>query len=281
MRDCVDYLNSAEALRSLEKDPYWPKWSSPWWRMTLLWELGQAEKIPSRAVEAMIQSMESRWVKEFPCPPGVDPKTGAPCHCALGTMYQVLHACGADVDGRMPWMREWFLKHQLADGGLNCDEASRVGSIVSTVPCLEAVLHCTKRPYTPRELDFLERGAFYLIERKLFRSKRTGKIIDGNWLWLCFPRFYQYDVLRGLTFLANWADKFKRNLPPDALADALKVLEAKGELVNERYSYRDGKGNFFDGGTADFQELREVSELGVTSPALNRVWGSVRPHVKA
>jgi len=25
------YLSSSEALQSIERDPYWPKWSSPWW----------------------------------------------------------------------------------------------------------------------------------------------------------------------------------------------------------------------------------------------------------
>ncbi len=42
----VEYLQSAEALRTLEQDPYWPKWTSPWWHKTLLNELGLVADIP-------------------------------------------------------------------------------------------------------------------------------------------------------------------------------------------------------------------------------------------
>ena len=43
-------------------------------------------------------------------------------------MYQVLFACGVDIDGRAPWIRAWFLRYQLPDGGLNCDEKAYAGS---------------------------------------------------------------------------------------------------------------------------------------------------------
>ena len=43
------------------------------------------------------------------------------CHCELGVFYMILSACGCDTETDLPWMRSWFLQHQLSDGGLNCE----------------------------------------------------------------------------------------------------------------------------------------------------------------
>jgi sulfide:quinone oxidoreductase len=51
MLDAVEktksYLSSESALSSIERDPYWPKWDSPWWHMSLLNEMGLAKEIPA------------------------------------------------------------------------------------------------------------------------------------------------------------------------------------------------------------------------------------------
>ena len=62
------YLASKKAMDSLALDPYWPKWDSPWWHLTLLWELGRADAIPKEAAEAMFAAIESKYVRFFPNP---------------------------------------------------------------------------------------------------------------------------------------------------------------------------------------------------------------------
>ena len=37
----------------------------------------------------------------------------------------------------------------------------------------------------------------------MFRSLRTGEVIDKRWLRFSFPTFWHYDVLRGLDYLRN------------------------------------------------------------------------------
>ena len=37
----------------------------------------------------------------------------------------------------------------------------------------------------------------------MFRSLRTGEVIDKRWLRFSFPPFWHYDVLRGLDYLRN------------------------------------------------------------------------------
>jgi len=48
-----------------------------------------------------------------------------------------------------------------------------------------------------------KRAENYLLERRMFRSLRTGEVIDKHWLRLSFPPFWHYDVLRGLDYLRN------------------------------------------------------------------------------
>jgi hypothetical protein len=48
-----------------------------------------------------------------------------------------------------------------------------------------------------------KRGENYLLERRMFRSLRTGEVIDERWLRFSYPTFWHYDVLRGLDYLRN------------------------------------------------------------------------------
>jgi len=45
----------------------------------------------------------------------------------------------------------------------------------------------------------------YLLERRLFRSLRTGKVIDKRWLRFSFPTFWHYDALRETRLSAKCA----------------------------------------------------------------------------
>jgi hypothetical protein len=67
--DSIRYLDSDAALRSLEADIYWPKWHSPWWHMLLLYELGEARRIPDRAVARIIDGLNALPLKIFPFVP--------------------------------------------------------------------------------------------------------------------------------------------------------------------------------------------------------------------
>src|SRR5690348_10407013 len=66
----IAYLESDAALASIAEDSYWPKWDGPWWHMVLLWELGEARRIPARAVRAMVASLDALPMHTFPIRPG-------------------------------------------------------------------------------------------------------------------------------------------------------------------------------------------------------------------
>jgi len=288
------YLASAKARESIALDPYWPKWNSPWWHMTLLFELDRADAIPPAAAEAMFSSIQSKHLRFFPTvreplPPGRDPHRDAACHCALGNMYQTLGACGIDLDARAPWMRAWFLRYQLPDGGLNCDdrayEKGTASSIQSTLPVLEAVVR-TPRPLTLAEEEFLDRGAEYLIERRLVCRRSDGRPMDAEFLKVGFPRFYDYDVLRGLSFLAAWSRLRRRIVPREAVAPSLSALAARfpdGRIRVEKpglageSSLNPVEGAAWARGAASsFPLLDAARRVGEESEALTRRWTEVR-----
>lgn len=292
--DTLAYLASPAAIDSIRADPYWPKWDAPWWRMTLLHELGLAHEIPQSAVRAMTREVADAYIPFFPLtlaevPAGKDPVRDVACHCALGTIYQVLAAGGVNVDAELPWARPWFVRYQLPDGGLNCDEAAYTRSVprssfLSTLPALEAILLAAPRPLSSDEVRFLDRGARYLLDRGLCRSlSKGGAVIDASWLAPCFPRFYDYDVLRGLSFVTRWATELSRELPAAAVAEVRTLLDAAerdGQLsagrraeADARTRFRDADGAWQTGGEAKrFALLDEVSVVGAPSPWLTREW---------
>ena len=288
------YLASAKARESLARDPYWPKWDSPWWHMTLLFELGRADAIPRESAEAMLAAIENKYPRWFPnprepLPPGKDYHRDGLCHCGLANMAMTLEACGVDLDARAPWVRAWFLRYQLPDGGLNCDERAyekgTASSIQSTLPALEAVAR-TPRPLTLAEEEFLDRGAEYLIARRLVCRRSDGRPMSEEFLKIGFPRSYDYDVLRGLSFLADWSCVRRRIVPREAVAPSLSALAArfpdgkirveKAGLAAEDSLNRGEGGAWARGAASRFPLLDSACRVGEESPALTRRWSEVR-----
>jgi hypothetical protein len=303
--DSVHYLASDAAQRSLDADVYWPKWDSPWWHMLLLHEIGEAHRIPERAVTWMVAGLERFPVKIFPIqpgelPPGADPHRHVICHCALGCMFQVLAAAGRDVDRALPWITPWFARYQMADGGLSCDDAAyRVtgecpSSMVGTVAPFEAMLLGRPAAWSAEHAAFVERAAGFLIERRLMLGSHTvhnAEERDRQHLWLapCFPRFYPYDVLRGLDALARWAELTGRAVPLRAVTGVLDHLIATcgdGVVRRRRLSYA-GVGTWIASpagwgrveAAPRFPLLEATSAVGEPCPYLTRQWTAARRRV--
>lgn len=292
-------LDSDQALASLQADPYWPKWDSPWWHMLLLYEMGETKKIPEKVIREFIRSLNRIPLKIFPIqphetPPGVDPYRGSPCHCQLGNVYQVLADWGIDVDLELPWIRPWFLRYQMADGGLNCDNEAYLvqgevpSSMVGTIAAFEAVLLFTPRDWTSEEQRFLQRAAQFLMKRKLRLGSDTAYNADErksaeSWGKLCFPRFYLYDVLRGLRALLVWSEKTKNKIPAECIHDVVTQLKDQfpdGNIKIGRKSFagvgtilQNEKGEWIRGQSASlFPLLEEVSQVGMVSSYLSQQW---------
>jgi hypothetical protein len=301
-RELKDAVRDPWMVVSLNLDPYWPKWNSPWWYLTLCLEMGCTSgvdhagapahlsiELPTDLLEHFAARVNEHYLQSFPIkeeelPAGADPMRHILCFCAMGTAVQILEHGGIASDERIPWLRPWFERYQMADGGYNCDEAAYLNdqprsSIVSTVPMLEALMKLSQRGLSARESAILDNGISYLLKRSLFKSICKNAPIDPNFSRLTFPRFYEYDVLRGLSLVCNWAVRFKKTLPFSAIEEVLDLCCSKirddGQLYIERQFYADKKTPMCKNGewtrghdVSVFTLLSQAGALETPSPAL-------------
>ncbi len=114
-----------------------------------------------------------------------------------------------------------LLGEQLEDGGWNCEAPkSRRSSFHTTICVLEGLLEYERaRGRSAGVTKARKRGENYLLERGMFRSLRSGEVINKRWLRFSFPTFWHYDVLRGLDYLRNAGIK-----PDRRVDDAIEIV---------------------------------------------------------
>src|SRR4051812_13288804 len=169
------------------------------------------------------------WGKEFGDSPFFE---GEVEPCINGRVL----AIGAYFGEASDRLLERLLREQLEDGGWNCDAppnqsprrpASTRSSFHSTICVLEGLLEYeTARGPRPDVTGARLRGQEYLLERRLFRSRSTGHVIDNTWTQISFPTRWHYDILWGLDYLR------RAGVEPDArVAEAIDLIANKRDPV--------------------------------------------------
>jgi hypothetical protein len=134
---------------------------------------------------------------------------------------------GQDVEGIISRL----LSEQLADGGWNCDTeiGSTRSSFNSTICVLEGLLEYEQaRGGNPNVKAARLRGQEYLLERRLFRRRSTGEVIERDrksgaaFTRFAFPTWWHYDVLRGLEYLRRAGVA-----PDERVAEAINLVASK------------------------------------------------------
>ena len=124
-----------------------------------------------------------------------------------------------------------LLSQQLEDGGWNCEAVepspkrppSKRSSFHTTICVLEGLLAYERAGRKSAAVTKArKRGEDYLLERRMFRSRRTGDVIDERWLRFTFPTFWHYDVLRGLDYLRDAGVK-----PDRRVREAIEAVVAR------------------------------------------------------
>ena len=130
------------------------------------------------------------------------------------------------ADERRERLVDFLLTSQMADGGWNC-EAYR-GAVHSSFHTTTSVLeglreYAVARGRHSAETELVERrGQEFLLEHRLFRSHRTGEVVDKRMLMLSFPPRWKHDILRSLDYFRS------ASAPTDPrLGDAMEVLVGK------------------------------------------------------
>jgi hypothetical protein len=132
---------------------------------------------------------------------------------------------GSYFNGPNDALANQLLGEQLEDGGWNCEAPkSRRSSFHTTICVLEGLLEYERAGRKSAAVaKARKRAENYLLERRMFRSLRTGEVIDKRWLRFSFPAFWHYDVLRGLDYLRNAGIK-----ADSRVSDAIEIVIKRG-----------------------------------------------------
>jgi len=120
---------------------------------------------------------------------------------------------------------DFILDSSMADGGFNCNYkryGAVHGSMHTTISVLEGLWEFLKAGHDYRKDEIeqaKQRAEGFLLDHRLFKSDKTGEIIDKRWCMLSFPSRWRYDILRALVYFADAGSPYDPRME-----DALRIL---------------------------------------------------------
>jgi hypothetical protein len=120
---------------------------------------------------------------------------------------------------------DFILSQHMKDGGFNCRSnrsGARHSSLHTTLSILEGILEYKNNNYTYRIDELLnaeKQSQEFILEHRLFKSDKTGEIIDKKMLALSYPSRWRYDILRALDYF-----QFAKVEYDERMMDAIDVL---------------------------------------------------------
>ena len=141
---------------------------------------------------------------------GVNPaKTSAESDvCVSGMALNYASYFGAPPE-LLESVADLVLAQQMADGGFNCERdrfGARHSSLHSTISVLEGILEYVRRGYVYRAVELEQAAAEareFILQHRLYKSDRTGQIINPRFLLLSYPSRWFYDILRALDYFRD------------------------------------------------------------------------------
>ena len=181
---------------------YTPKWTSTTYTLLQLRRLG-LEASNAQAIAGVRRLLDdARWVEG-----GVSYwKTHHFAERCVNGMVLSLASYFDVEDTRVGGLAEMLCASRVGDGGWNCNDYrghTHHSSFNTTISVLEALHLWRQRTGSQMADEAIVSGQEVLLEHRLFRSHRTGKVIDDAWTRFAFPPRWHYDVLRGLEHLAG------------------------------------------------------------------------------
>ncbi len=194
-------------------------WTATSWSLSALREWGLDAAVLRARRTAELLAENARW--EYDDLPFWDGEVD--CCINAATLANGVWL-GVDVERNA----QWFVEHQLPEGGWNCDwvEGAQRASVHSTLNSLVGLLeHEGATGGTAGTRAARRAGEEYLLRRRLRHRLTSGDLI-GDWVdRLTYPFRWPYTTLRAL-------DHFRRAAvldgdgPDPRLAEALEVLRA-------------------------------------------------------
>jgi len=147
--------------------------------------------------------------------------------CVWGFYLHITAYCQIS-DPMLEQLSELLFAQQMEDGGWNCRALRlknvRHGSFHTTFNVLEG-LRAARRGGLADPSRFLNaeaRAMEFMLQHRMYRSDKTGEIVNPKFTQLSYPPRWHYDILRGLDYIrATSAAQDPR------LEDALQLLQSR------------------------------------------------------
>ncbi|TFH31233.1 MAG: hypothetical protein E4G98_00475 [Promethearchaeota archaeon] len=232
------------------KGLYSPKWTSTTYTILLLIRLGLPRNNPQahKAGQILLE-------KGFYTDGGINLFNSLSYSemCVTGMVFKIL--CYFRIeDPRIHNIFEFIRHEQMADGGWNCEKPKGAihSSFHTTISVLEGLWEY-EQWYPAKKFaihSIVDKAHEFLLLHHLFKSHRTGNIVDKKMARINFPPRWRYDFLRILDYFQA------RNSPKDPrMQDAVDLLQNKRKKTGWW-----NQGSNWAGRT--FFDLEPVSEPG-------------------
>jgi len=214
-------------LREQNKDGHWglgfyqPKWTSTHYTLLDLRNLcippdhKRILKIISKIAE------EEKGIDG-----GIDPsRTVKQSDVCINGMF-LNYACYFNTkEGSLKSIIDFILSQIMVDGGFNCQlnrSGARHSSMHTTISTLEGFYEYEKNGYSYRLEEVIsarKSAEQFLLDHKLYKSDKTGEIINDSFLKIPYPSRWYYDILRALDYF-----RYSGKSSEDALVPAIDRL---------------------------------------------------------
>ena len=218
------------------EEPGGQPWTATTWSLKDLREWGVPAATLGDTADRLAAS--SRW--EYDDLPYWDGEVDV---CINGWTLATGAWLGVDVGG----LEQWFVEHQLADGGWNCEwvEGSTRSSFHSTLNAVDCLRQHEeiRRTRGEAEADYpvelrqaRRRGEEHLLERHLLYRLSDGEVVGEFATRMAYPYRWAYRVLRALDCFRA-AAQLDGTTPDPRLADAVAMVRdaraADGTWIQE------------------------------------------------
>jgi hypothetical protein len=203
---------------------YQPKWTSS--HYTLL-DLRNLEILPG--CKPVHDTLEMIMRDKKAPDGGIDPSRtiGKSDVCINGMALNYFAYFGWDA-ADLESIVDFVLSQKMADGGFNCRSnrsGARHSSLHTTLSVAEGIREYERHNYTYRLDELLEAemdSREFILQHRLYRSDKTGRIIDRRMLALTWPSRWRYDILRALDYFQYAGVEYD-----ERMEDAIEVLLKK------------------------------------------------------
>lgn len=237
---------------------YSPKWVSTTYTMLDIKNFGIDPNLDCYQQSAVLL-VDELWVNR-------SPKKVYPLDLCICGMLLNLCCYGSVMHPALNAIVDTILDYLMDDGAWNCAlyEHPHHSSLHTTINVLEGLLEYKNNGYDYR-LDEIKKAVSsaheFILCHRLYKSDKTGEVINKAFTMLSYPPRWRYDILRALYYFV------KSDVPYDErMSDAIQVLKNKQRKdgswpVQQKYSGRVHFDFEKTGGPSKINTLRALQVL--------------------